>query len=106
MKFKYILLVALTLCIHAESTKCQWIQLGGYGGGEVNCFAFNGENIFAATSYWGVILSTDKGKSWSKVLNPGEHSFTIDGANLPTGTYYARITTPIGETRMIKLVKE
>ena len=49
-----------------------------------------------------VILGDYKGS----VLPPGIYSFNIDGTNLADGTYYARITTPLGETRMIKLVKE
>jgi hypothetical protein len=49
-----------------------------------------------------VVLGDYKGS----VQQPGSYSFTVDGTNLPDGTYYARITTPIGETRMIKLVKE
>jgi hypothetical protein len=39
-------------------------------------------------------------------LEPGMHSVLIDGANLPSGTLYARISTGFGEVKTVKLVHE
>lgn len=39
----------------------------GPNGGEIECFAVNGSNLFAGTSNAGVFLSTDDGATWSSV---------------------------------------
>ncbi|HYM19817.1 MAG TPA: T9SS type A sorting domain-containing protein [Candidatus Kapabacteria bacterium] len=39
-------------------------------------------------------------------LDAGVHQVRIDGAGLPTGTLYARISTGFGEVKTVKLVKQ
>jgi hypothetical protein len=39
------------------------------------------------------------------VYEPGSHKFTVSGRDLASGVYYARLSTPIGEVRTVKLTK-
>jgi hypothetical protein len=39
------------------------------------------------------------------VYEPGSHMFTVLGKDLVSGVYYARLSTPIGEVRTVKLTK-
>ncbi len=65
-----------------------------------------GEYAYVSFQVFDLLGKIVQGDYKGSVIGPGEHSFIVDGSNLPSGTYYARITSPIGETRMIKLVKE
>ncbi len=65
-----------------------------------------GEYAYVSFQVFDVLGKVVQGDFKGTVLNPGMHTFAIDGTNLPSGTYYARISTPIGETRTVKLVKE
>jgi hypothetical protein len=65
-----------------------------------------GEYAYISFQVFDVLGRVVFGDYKGSVQPPGSYSFNIDGTNLPDGTYYARITTPVGETRMIKLVKE
>ena len=65
-----------------------------------------GEYAYISFQVYDVLGRVVQGDYKGSVQGPGEYSFNIDGTNLPTGTYYARITTPTGITRTIKLVKE
>ncbi len=47
-----------------------------------------------------------QGDGRGTVYSPGRHSFTVDGTHLAPGTYYARIASPTGDVRTVKLVKE
>src|ERR1035437_7278218 len=49
-----------------------------------------------------VIVQSDGGH----ILDPGEHSTTLDLTTAPSGTYYLRIMLGTGEVRTMKLVKE
>ena len=44
--------------------------------------------------------------SLSKLQHPGRQTITIDGADLPSGIYYARVSAFDGEVRTLKIVKE
>ncbi|MDP4200207.1 MAG: T9SS type A sorting domain-containing protein [Bacteroidota bacterium] len=41
-----------------------------------------------------------------QVLEPGEHTFEVDGSKLPSGTYFARIAYHNGDVKTIMLNKE
>ncbi len=65
-----------------------------------------GEYAYVSFQLSDVLGRVVQGDFKGTVLPPGAHSFDIDGTNLPSGTYFARVTTPLGETRTLKLVKE
>jgi hypothetical protein len=65
-----------------------------------------GEYAYISFQVFDVLGRVVMGDYKGSVQPPGSYSFTVDGTNLPDGTYYARISTPLGETRMLKLVKE
>ncbi len=65
-----------------------------------------GEYAYISFQVFDVLGRIVQGDYKGSVQGPGEYQFTVDGTNLPTGSYYARITTPTGITRTIKLVKE
>ncbi len=65
-----------------------------------------GEYAYISFQVFDVLGRVVQGDYKGAVQPPGAYSFTVDGANLASGTYYARITTPIGVTRTLKLVKE
>ena len=47
-----------------DESRAQWIQTNGPEGGQVNCFAVSGANIFAG-GLGGVFLSTNNGTNWT-----------------------------------------
>ena len=70
----------------------QWQQTNGPYGGNINCIASDGTNIFAGTNGQGVFLSSNNGSSWTAVNNglPGwspVYSFAISGTNIFAGIY-------------------
>ncbi len=65
-----------------------------------------GEYAYISFQVFDVLGRVLQGDYKGSVQSPGSYSFTVDGTNWPPGPYYARITTPLGETRTIKLVKE
>ena len=65
-----------------------------------------GEYAYVSFQVFDVLGRVVLGDYKGSVEPPGEYSFTVDGTNLASGTYYARVTTLLGQTRMIKLVKE
>ena len=69
----------------------QWQQTNGPYGGNINCIASDGTNIFAGTNGQGVFLSSNNGSSWTAVNNglPGwspVYSLAISGSNIFAGT--------------------
>jgi hypothetical protein len=44
--------------------------------------------------------------SAGRTYEEGDRDMVLDGKSLPTGTYYARISTGFGEVKTIKLIKE
>jgi hypothetical protein len=65
-----------------------------------------GQSAYVSFQVFDILGRVVQGDFKGTVLSPGQQSFTIDGSKLPSGTYYARITTPTGDTRMVKLTKE
>jgi hypothetical protein len=49
-----------------------------------------------------VVWGNEKGTS----LEAGRHTISLDGASLPRGTLYARISTGFGEVKTLKLVRQ
>ncbi len=47
-----------------------------------------------------------QGEEMGHVYGPGAHRFMVDGKTLANGTYYARLSTPTGEVRTVKLIKK
>jgi hypothetical protein len=74
------------LCPHASA---QWVQTNGPYGGQVNCFAISGRNLFAGTQS-GVFLSTSNGTCWTVVnaglTNTSVQALGVSGTNLFAGT--------------------
>ncbi|HEY3874251.1 MAG TPA: T9SS type A sorting domain-containing protein, partial [Candidatus Kapabacteria bacterium] len=69
--------------------------------------SFNmGEYAYISFQLTDVLGHIVQGDFKGTVLPPGDHSFSIDGSTLSSGTYFARITSPSGITRTIKLVRE
>ena len=73
---------------------------------ETTLYFTTGEYAYISFQVFDVLGRVVFGDYKGSVQPPGSYSFTVDGTSWPSGTYYARITTPLGETRMIKLVKE
>lgn len=44
-------------------------------------------------------------RGFEEYLGVGNHSVPLDMSTLPSGTYYARLTTAYGETRTVQIVK-
>src|SRR5947208_3368637 len=90
MKHK-LFLFAVVLFLNSSVT-AQWVQTNGPYGGQVNCFAVSGTNLFAGTTGGGVFLSTDNGTSWTSANNnlPTSglyvNAFAVSGTNLFAGT--------------------
>jgi len=80
-------IVLLPPCACAE-----WVQTSGPYGGQVNCFAVSGQNLFAGTGGGGgIFLSTNDGTSWTAVnaglTNLTVWSVAVSDTNLIAGTY-------------------
>jgi len=81
---------AVVVLLGAQSLQAQWIQTNGPYGGEVQCFAVNGLNLFAGTYLGGLFRSTNNGTSWAAVntglMYPFVYSLAVNGSNLFAGT--------------------
>ena len=84
-------------CLFAGTTPllAQWVQTNGPPGFQIQCFAESGTNLFAGDYEGGVSLSTNNGKSWSRVdsglTNTNVQSLVVSpngtgGANIFAGT--------------------
>jgi photosystem II stability/assembly factor-like uncharacterized protein len=84
----------LTLCLLTISicgvTEAQWVQTSGPYGGQINCFAVSGTNLFAGTHGGDIFRSTDDGASWTKVNTRWGFirvfTLAVNGSNLFVGT--------------------
>jgi hypothetical protein len=65
-----------------------------------------GEYAYLSFQVFDVLGRVVQGGYKGAVQPPGAYNFTVDGTNLSSGVYYARITTLNGETRTIKIIKE
>ena len=52
------------LAIFGLSVNAQWIQTNGPYGGQINCLAVKGSEIFAGTDENGIFATSDNGSSW------------------------------------------
>ena len=90
----YLFQFALFLCITSLITQrvfAQWTVAGNAFGGEVQCFAESGSNLFCGSDGGGVFLSTDNGGNWSATQNLGMtdkhiHALLVSGPYLLAGT--------------------
>ena len=73
MKF----LTSLILCA-ACSTTAQWVQTSGPCGGEVECFAASGNDLFLGSYPGGVYHSTNDGALWTFVPPGASNLFVLD----------------------------
>jgi len=68
----------------------QWQQTNGLYSETIQCFAVNGQNIFAGTFANGVYLSIDNGASWTAVnsglTNTNILALVVNGANIFAGS--------------------
>jgi len=64
---KKLLILIIAICLGGIAN-AQWQQTSGPGGGPINCFAGNGNTIFAGT-YDGIYLSINNGSFWTEVNN-------------------------------------
>ena len=80
----FFLLTTTQICF------AQWVQTNGPYGGTVNCFTVQGTNIFAGTSNYGVLRSSDYGAHWATVNNGLTNfsilSFVVTNNNIFVGT--------------------
>ena len=83
----YLAIVFVLLCTNASA---QWVQTNGPYGGDVECFAVSGTNLFAGT-YAGVFRSSDAGTSWTAVntglTNKYVRALAVSGTNLYAGVH-------------------
>jgi hypothetical protein len=80
---------AAVVLLGAQTLQAQRIQTNGPYGGNVQCFAVNGANLFAGTAFGGgVFLSTNNGTSWTAtgLTNTNVYAFAVSGTNLFAGT--------------------
>src|SRR5258706_9117133 len=90
--FGTIFLAAILLCIPrvVSAQDILWEQTSGPGVLAINCLAVSGPDIFAGTTYSGVLRSTNGGKSWaetdSSLGRTSVISLIVSGANLFAGT--------------------
>ena len=84
--------MAILFCTGLCSTApAQWVATNGPSDAPIECFAVNGNNLYAGTSRGGVFLSTNNGTSWTHV-DSGLRDTTVtvlalSGTNLFAGTY-------------------
>jgi len=86
---RLILVMALFVAF-THTADAQWATNGPYGG-SVYSLAVSGNNIFAATKFGGVFLSTNNGTSWTAANTglPTTSTVTIlasSGGNILAGT--------------------
>jgi len=68
-RFYSTLFFILFLSLTTKIIYPQWVQTNGPYGGNINCLAVSGTNIFAVTYRGGVFLSTNNGTNWTQVNN-------------------------------------
>jgi len=62
------LVLILNLAFNIQNSQAQWVRTSGPGGGNVNCFVVNGNDIYAGLDYsfnGGVYVSNDNGATWT-----------------------------------------
>jgi hypothetical protein len=78
------------LAIIGLGANAQWVQTNGPCGGQINCIAIRGNNIFAGTSGSGVYLSSNFGNSWIAANNglssSRVYALAINGDTIFAGT--------------------
>src|ERR1035437_6864780 len=91
MKYTSTLSLLLLLIFSNQILQAQWVQTNGPGGGDIQCFAVSGSNLFAGSFGGGVFLSTNNGTSWTAVNNGFPFPFSsvkalaVSGTNLFAG---------------------
>ncbi len=88
MKKPFLLII---IHLFAISSFAQWVPTNGPNGGDVNCFAFSGDYIFAGTNS-GAFITSDNGANWTAINNGfpefiGISSLAVSGSNLYAGTW-------------------
>ena len=85
-----IMAVTASVFTGANLSNAQWVQTSGPEGGQINCLAVNGTNLFAGTNVGGVFLSANNGTSWAPVntglTNKTVICLAVSGTNLFAGT--------------------
>jgi photosystem II stability/assembly factor-like uncharacterized protein len=97
MTFASTIRLLLVIFAMSQYSIAQWQQTNGPYGGDVNCFAVSGTNIFAGTPANGVYFSSDNGSSWNEVNNGlsdlNVRALAVSGWNLfagtPSGVFYS-----------------
>jgi len=85
--FLFIAFVILNCLFLSSNCPAQWIQTNGPYGGDINCLAVSGSNIYAGTYDSGVFLSTNNGTSWTNTgLTKGIYSLAVNGTFIFAGT--------------------
>jgi len=82
--------VLMLLCF-TISAVAQWTHTSGDFGGEVQCFAESGPNLFCGSNGGGVFVSTDNGSHWNPVAGLGMsdkhvHALLVSNPYLLAGT--------------------
>ncbi len=87
-----LIVMAFLICTGLYSTApAQWVATSGPSDGPIECFAVNGNNLYAGTFRGGVFLSTNDGTSWTQVdaglMDTTVTALAVSGKNLFAGTY-------------------
>ena len=86
----HFLFVLTLLVLSSLGAEAQWTQTSSIGGGPIQCFLVNGNNLFVGTMNGGVFLTTNNGASWSALnnglTNKWVTSLVYIGNNLFAGT--------------------
>jgi ligand-binding sensor domain-containing protein len=81
--YKYLIVLILVL-LSTPFIFPQWVQTNGLYGGNINCFAISGTNLFAGTGGLdggGIFLSTNNGTNW---INAGLANISISSLAVST----------------------
>ncbi len=86
MKYKLLLFATIFTVVASPNARAQWECVGGPSA--VNCFANNGENLFASTWGSGIFRSTDSGATWI-LIDSGLGDITFDALTTFAGYVFA-----------------
>lgn len=60
-------ILLLLLCVAAHSASAQWTYVPGLDSGNVSSLMVDGQRLYAATNYYGLVKSEDNGNTWVRV---------------------------------------
>ncbi|MCX6163477.1 MAG: tetratricopeptide repeat protein [Ignavibacteriae bacterium] len=97
----FFVLFICNFTLNTDICKSQWVQTNGPYGGDIQCLAISGSNLFAGIKNFGVFLSTNNGTNWTAVNNglteKDAKSLHLSGNNLFVGSEEVFLSINNGE---------